>query len=105
MKRRRKERKYSHAPEINSLLMLGSLREGEYNIKPTQYCIRYIRTVTGDILVYIYIMEHNVQTSLLTVLRGLRHIQSYVVETVVCPPCWRDQRLAVCTNRARLLRG
>lgn len=104
-KRRRRKRKYSHAPGIKELPNFGSLREGEYDLKPAQYCVRCIRTLTGDIL-SIYIQHWMWCTYLITYsVEGLRHILLYVVETVVCQPCWRDQGLAVCSNRARLLRG
>lgn len=42
-KRKRRKRKYSQSN-------FGSLREGEYDLKPAQYCVRCIRTLTGDIL-------------------------------------------------------
>lgn len=49
-RKRRRKRKCSHAPGIKNLPNFGSLREGGYDLKPAQYCVRCIRTLTGDIL-------------------------------------------------------
>lgn len=36
---------------------------------------------------------------------SLCHLVWHVLETVVCPPCWRGQGLAVCTNKVRLVKA
>lgn len=66
-RKRRRKRKCSHAPGIKNLPDFGSLREGGYDLKPAQYCVRCIRTLTGDILSIFTALN---VISLLTVLRA-----------------------------------
>jgi len=101
-KRRGRKRKSSYSPQINNLPMSGSARKGEYDRLWGKDLAGHISLI-GDILWLLILMR--LITWHLVRVESLRHTVWNVVETVVCPPCWRGRGLAVCTNRVRLLKG